>query len=416
MPTMLPSPQGTTSDLSIEISPHIDAAAICSACGTAVEAHDILWQGIHICAKYRCPLCNQEFLEDLPVGQAIFTPYRVSKEGELLGDGESSARIWFGTPLRDSLQKPSSDIAVEIGIEILRPAKDVVILNCIDYLYGHCLLKLLNADVHYRRGERDLVVIVPAFLRWMVPSYVAEVWTLDIPLHRARSYFPAVHERVSRELRRFERVRVSLARSHPPEFDITAFTGVRRHKFQRNEYRLTFIWRSDRLWLEDNNVAVRILRRAGLSKLLLQYQRWKVCALFGELKGEFPAARFTVAGLGRHFRFPSWIDDVRVNDFDGESEIRSCQIYSESRVVFGVHGSSMLLPSAHAGMVIDLMPSERWSNMAQDVLYHQGDFNGDHRVASFRARYIPIESSARTLAGIIRSMIRSFPEVVRAFC
>ena len=83
--------------------------------------------------------------------------------------------------------------------------------------------------------------------------------------------------------------------------------------------------------------------------------------------------------------------------------------------MIGVHGSNMLLPSAHAGMAIDLMPAERWSNMAQDILYQQKDFCGDQRVAAFRFRYMPIEVSARTLEKMIVSMSRSFAEASKAF-
>ena len=75
----------------------------------------------------------------------------------------------------------------------------------------------------------------------------------------------------------------------------------------------------------------------------------------------------------------------------------------------------MLLPSAHAGMAIDLMPDERWSNIAQDILYHQQDFAGDQRVAAFRFRYVPIEAPLPAMEKMIVSMIRSFAEITEAF-
>jgi len=47
-----------------------------------------------------------------------------------------------------------------------------------------------------------------------------------------------------------------------------------------------------------------------------------------------------------------------------------------------VHGSNMLLPSAHAGMTIDLMPDDRWGNFAQDISYQEDDV----RMGSYRYR------------------------------
>jgi len=33
----------------------------------------------------------------------------------------------------------------------------------------------------------------------------------------------------------------------------------------------------------------------------------------------------------------------------------------------------MLLPSAHAGMTVSLMPSKRWGNFAEDILFTEKD-------------------------------------------
>jgi hypothetical protein len=412
MPTMSPFLRKRSGDLPIEIRPRLEVDVRCHVCDAQVRAREVLWQGIHVCARYRCSGCGQEFVEDLPIGQAIFTPYRIAADGLLIGD--DSAKEWFGAPLRDSLQSPSHDTPIGFKVEIRRPVKQIIVLNCIDFLYGHCLLKLLNAQAHQGDAGPGLVVLVPSFLRWMVPEHVAEVWEVDIPLAMAKRYFPALHQRIAAECERFESVHVSLARSHPADFNITSFTGVPRHDFALPDYRITFIWRADRPWI-GNGLVVRVLRKLGMRALFLGHQRRKVCKLFSRLKRTFPKARFTVAGLGREVDFPSWIDDHRSTRFDADTERGACRVYSESRIVIGVHGSNMLLPSAHTGMAIDLMPDERWSNIAQDILYHQQDFAGDQRVAAFRFRYVPIEAPLPAMEKMIVSMIRSFAEITEAF-
>ncbi len=122
-----------------------------------------------------------------------------------------------------------------------------------------------------------------------------------------------------------------------------------------------------------------------------------------------PEATFTVAGLGASGRFPSWIEDHRTRRYDNELEKCLCEIYSESRLVIGVHGSNMLLPSGLGGLTIDLMPDDRWGNYAQDVLYHETD----SRVAAFRYRFIPAGVSLRSLAKIALSQVRDFESFLR---
>jgi hypothetical protein len=117
-----------------------------------------------------------------------------------------------------------------------------------------------------------------------------------------------------------------------------------------------------------------------------------------------PQVSFSVAGLGTQTQFPSWIKDARVKKFDADSERQMCQLYSESRLVIGVHGSNMLLPSAHAGLSLDLMPNDRWGNFAQDFLYQEADA----RIASFRYRYLPLMTNLPVLASIVIKMISGY--------
>jgi hypothetical protein len=138
------------------------------------------------------------------------------------------------------------------------------------------------------------------------------------------------------------------------------------------------------------------------NNFLLKFQNIKVTRLFMLLRKNFPSSLFTVSGLGTATEFPQWIGDQRVAKFDADIERDVCKVYSESRVIIGVHGSNMLLPSAHAGMTIDLMPIERWGNFAQDILYQEDD----SRVASYKYRYLPLNISVSTLSNIISSQLK----------
>jgi hypothetical protein len=298
-----------------------------------------------------------------------------------------------------------------LTVECFNPAKKVIILNCLDFLYGHCLLKLLNAAAHLDfDGDYGLVVVVQKFLRWMVPKGVSEIWTVDIPLRNGRKFFPTLDQEMKAECSRFDEIYLSIAYSHPNYFDIERFSGVDRHDFLGDKFRVTFIWREDRPWW-SNNFSRRLLHRLNLNQILLQTQKLKIIKLFSSLRQLFPKARYTVAGLGKSTIFPEWIEDQRVGKFDNEAEKNLCQVYAQSRLVIGVHGSNMLLPSAHAGLTIDLMPIDRWGNIAQDILYNMDDC----RVAAHKYRFLPIDVGLKTLVKVAELQISRNEATVRYF-
>ncbi|HLO50603.1 MAG TPA: hypothetical protein VK211_19455 [Kamptonema sp.] len=382
----------------IEIKPNIQHKSNCPRSGTALQPTKILWQGIHICVESKSNDSGSEIIDVLRVGHGSNTFIQVDlAKGEVFS-GDSYVAEWLGKPLLKSLQNPRPE-KLEISKEIFQQCQRVIILNCIDYLYGHSLLKLLNAQRHLERNSNcGLIVIVPKFLRWMVPDGVAEIWTVPISLKNGRDYYPSFAEFVEEETKRFDEIYVSEAYSHPSQFDITRFTGVPKHSFEEEEIKITFIWREDRLLV--NSLLYRGLRRLNRREMALPLQNLKIQQLFEKIRLQIPAAKFAVAGLGIKTKFPEWIEDYRVDSFNEKIEKEMCQIYADSRLVIGLHGSNMLLPSAHAGMTIDLI-DERWGNFAQDIIYQESN----PKMAAFRYRYLPYQTSTETLAFIAAVMI-----------
>ncbi len=370
-----------------------------------MKPKNILWQGLHVCVEsYACNDCGAEIIEDLRVGHAVNYPYQIDlNKAQIFG--EKTATKWLGLPLFNSLISPNNR-DIKISKEVFKASERVIIINCIDFLYGHCLLKLLNAQKYLEKfPEYGLIVIVPKLIRWMVPQGIAEVWTVDISLKDAYDYYPSFHQFVCIEAERFSEVYVSRAHSHPSQFDISKFTGVAKHNFEQEELQITFIWREDRIW--SSLLTQRILSKLKMSQIALMLQNWRVERLFKQIRSAIPSARFVVAGLGTKTQFPKWIEDYRVDSFNEKAEREVCEIYSASRLVIGIHGSNMLCPSGHAGMTIDLMPRDRWGNIAQDILYQEAD----PRLASFRYRYLPLGIKIADLAYIASSMLMKQPEV-----
>jgi len=384
----------------IEIKPNLQHRSHCPYSGKVLKPVKVLWQGTHVCVLSESP-DGGEIIEELRIGHAAKTPYQIDLAKKATFSGDKYAEELLAKPLLNSLQNPQPE-QLEISQEIFKSYDRVIILNCVDYLYGHSLLKLLNAQRHLESNpDLGLIVIVQKFMRWMVPEGVAEVWTVPISLKNGQDYYPSFAEFVEKQCQRFEEIYVSEAYSHPSRFDITKFTRVPRHSFDdREQVKITFVWREDRLLV--NNFLFRVLRKLKLLEIALGIQNWKVQQLFEKIRSKLPEAKFAVAGLGTTTKFPKWIEDCRVERFNEKTEKETCQIYSESRLVIGLHGSNMLLPSGLAGMTLDLIES-RWGNFAQDVLYQETN----PRLASFRYRYLPSQLSADILANIVAQMIET---------
>lgn len=381
----------------IEIKPNLQHRSHCPDSGKVLKPLKVLWQGARVCVVSESP-AGGEIIDELRIGHAAKTAYSINLAKGTTFSDDSYAEDFLAKPLLKSLQNPQTE-QLEIGQEIFKSYQRVIILNCIDYLYGHSLLKLLNAQRHLEsHPDFGVIVIVQKFLRWMVPEGVAEVWTVPISLKNGQCYYPSFDEFVGKQLERFDEVYVSEAYSHPSRFDISKFTGVPKHDFDQEAYKITFVWREDRLWC--NNLIFKVCRKLKLLQIPLSIQNWNVRRLFTKMRTLLPSAKFAVAGLGKSTNFPEWIEDFRVDKFDEKTEQEMCQVYSESRLVIGIHGSNMLLPSGHAGMTIDMI-EERWGNFAQDILYQESD----PRLASFRYRYLPLATSLSNLAHIASEMI-----------
>jgi hypothetical protein len=368
-------------------------------------------------ADMLCGRCGREFYGDLAAGQALYTPMLLEKATGAVHDPHGVE--WFADWLRESYAR-RSDEPVPFDVREHSPiTRPVVLLNCLDTLYGHSLLKLLNAQYHLeRRADVDLVVMVPTLLAWMVPDGVAQVWGVGLPLRRGTEWNDWLAREVRRRAEAFDRVSLSHALSHPrpDEFDIERFTRVKPFPLGEWDARLerptvTFIWRDDRPWRAPVPTAPssrrELLRRliASPSRPVVS-QAELVAELAESLRRDLPPLDFAVAGLaegGGRGELPDWIKDLRRTKVDEDAERRWCERYAASHVVVGVHGSNMLLPSAHAGGVVELIGPGRWGNFTQDILFRD---TADCRETLFRYRFVDELTPPSTLARLVGLLLR----------
>jgi hypothetical protein len=170
----------------IPLHPTPDAEHLCPYCDVEMQVEGWYIPGMRNLVRTLCPICGRAYYGDLPAGQGLYSPMLLEVDSGVVHDRVGVP--WFAAWLRDSFA--SRNMArLDYRVEQRRQIERAVLLNCLDTLYGHCLLKLLNAE-HYLDNSPDLglIALVPRFLRWLVPEGVAAIWTVDLPLDQGTQW------------------------------------------------------------------------------------------------------------------------------------------------------------------------------------------------------------------------------------
>jgi hypothetical protein len=405
----------------IRIYPRIESDLHCPYCKTIMVNKQLAWQGVHICADAYCNNCNESFYSDLQVGQGVLQSLSIDKTTGRIFDnnGVAQSENWYTTSLKALLTPTEHEINIEV--EKRKEFRKVVILNTVDFIYGHSLLQLLNLQriIKYAPADTGIVVVVQPMMRWLVPKEsIAEVWTVHLSFNDVGQYYASVSQQLNAQLKRFDNCFISNGYVIPTNeaVNIEMFTNVKPFTFNgKGKKRITFVWREDagRLWVR-NIYILKGFKKIGISRLLLPLHHRRVNRLMTKIKKKLDNSdnyQFTVAGLGKYGKFPGFINDCRVSTFSEDIERNLCRVYAESEMVIGVHGSSMLLPSAHAGMAVSLMPSKRWGNYGEDLLIKETDA----RVALFQKRILPMDLNLSHVTDVCSDMLKGREYFMRKF-
>lgn len=406
----------------VPVKPQVDLRATCPACGANnVVVRKVLFPGIHTMADCQCGSCSAEFLHDLPVGFAVDNPMAIdTKKGSLYDPRPGLA--WIQQPLMKGYRAPvDHDIAIERIVH--SEHKDIIILNTLDFLYGHVLLKLYNA-AHYleRYPEKGLVVIVPRMFLWLVPKTVAEVWVVDLRLGQMQGWYAGIDRFVRAQMGRYSTVHLARGYAHPvfATINIASFSGVEPFpiaEFTKRPPHITFVAREDRLWFATSlgKFMYRVFGKLGMKKSLGQ---WYVTAQdrlirrsIKRIRKAMPEARFTVVGLAPGGGLADVAKDLRTRSMNDAVEHSWIQAYAESQIVVGVHGSNMLLPTAHAAGCIEILPYDRYGNIVQDISVRRHD-----RLQLFLYRFVDEFASPAAIARQAVAMFTEFDNYYRNNC
>ncbi len=397
----------------LRLKPDPDNFFVCPECQAKnPRINEFIVGSINIFANCSCSACDLEFAQIMPVGHSVDYP---------LSFGVNNKNIYKSTDCPDwlylSVLKSHSEIRDEhVSIEkiVYKQYDRVVILNTLDTLYGHVLLKLYNAVHHLNQDKQvGLILIIPAIFKWLIPAGCAEAWIVDLKLSDLIYSYPVLHKFVSDQFPRFKEVYLSKAFSHPEihKGDFVHFTGLlpfNLDNYYNQKPTITFILREDRWWFKTplDYWFYRICRWLNVlsfgTRILTWRQNQLVKKTIKAIKRKLPESDFHIIGLGKRSN-DGYANDDRSVRTNSEIEKKWCRIYAMSHIVIGVHGSNMLLPSALAAGCIEILPEDRFGNIVQDISVRY-----NNRLQLFFYRFSDQFSKPNTIANKAIAMINDY--------
>jgi hypothetical protein len=320
---------------------------------------------------------------------------------------------WLAAPVMAAINE-NRTIHAEIAREVRQVTKQAILLNCLDSCYGHIILKILNSwfyrEIDFPKG---LIVIVPENCVWMVPDFVAEVWSIQVPLKDLNAQLPSLKAFIEQVSNDFNSIQLAPVNTHPDHQEIDFARYFREnpfnlHEFDSKQYQLCIIWREDRWW-----TSTRIEEMIGFLSVKYSLEWLKVWLVDRQLRtfknliklvrSELPELSIRVVGIGIRGAFPENIIDQRRSSPVVEDELAWSEVYAASQVVIGVHGSHMLVPTALAAGYVALLPDHKVPHLSEDILMKHTP-----RFQTFLGRHLTIFSSPSVVSKHIVSMFRDF--------
>lgn len=398
----------------IQLKPVTENVFQCPECGTTHPIiNNVVIEAIHSMADCTCTHCSFEFYQGLPTGHAALNVLSIGKSDAKFYQLENGPAWLSESFFNAHIHIRSGNVPIQRII--YEKYEKVIILNTLDYLYGHVLLKLYNAFRHLKSNpELGLIVVVPKVFQWLIPKGCAEAWIVDLKLSEYAFGHESIRQFISAQFDRFQTIYLSRASSHPMITDdetqlLTQVVPFDLACYATTKPTVTFVLREDRFWFSTpmDYWFYRVCRKMKMlrwgRKILSGRQNGIVRKVIRNLKRDFAAIDFYIVGLGSRGGLEGAAIDEREKAASESIERRWCRIYAKSHVVIGVHGSNMLLPTALAAGCVEVLPEDRYGNMIQDVTVRYSD-----RKQLFFYRFAEQYARPKSIARMAEGMIRDY--------
>lgn len=270
----------------------------------------------------------------LPSDDAIAYGIKFSAKTKEVLEGEKN---WFNQPLIDLLDRnrhlPVSKIK-RLDFSKKKHSK-CIIINLIDYCYGHSLVKLLNVENFYKdhSDTHDLFVISFPDVEDYFPKEKFNSCLLDLTFSEIKSIYN--FEGIINEVKKnYETVDFAVLDAYlkiedrSEKINFFNFFGEGENEY-KNKKIVTFHYRADngRAWGENK-------------------QKENVVELFNLIRPYFSSdVLFCVLGDKDKHVFPKWILDKRIHKYPNPIVYEYSQIIASSVLIVSVTGSNLVLPS-----------------------------------------------------------------------
>ncbi|MDO6439155.1 hypothetical protein Q4534_17165 [Cyclobacterium sp. 1_MG-2023] len=399
----------------IEIYPEIgQSESQCPRCGVLGLSNGTLYfQGTHCLTSHICSDCSLEFYATLPIGHAILFPVTFSRDGKHQKFNQKEGS-WMAEPLINSIQNPPIK---EVPIQLIQTSSggDLLLVNCLDSCFGHVFTKIYNVYLLKKHfPKKTLGVLLPERCRWLISDKEVEIWSVDLPLENIGEGVQGLDSWVKQQFKRFHSVALSVVPVHidQEQLDFKEILGVKPfelEEFDRLPLQLTFIWRSDRFWL--NSKGLDLLHKASIKynfqnwvEDILQHRQGSLLRrLVNRVRKSFPNVAFYVTGIGRNGKFPHGCHDERVEKMQESIERKWNEVYRRSHLVLGVHGSHMLIPTALSAGFIEILPRHKIDHLTEDIAQSHNS-----RLSHFLGRYMDEYATPELISKHVVSMVKKF--------
>lgn len=299
--------------------------------------------------------------EILPSDDAIAYTLKFELKTKTILEGKKN---WFNEPLVDMIDE-TRVVPVEKIIRMdfsKKKHSKCIIINLIDFCYGHSFVKMLNVEDFYTayQNTHDIFVISFPDVEDYLPRDKFNSCLLQFTFSEIKKIynFKSIIDQVKE---RYEQIDFPVLDAYlkiddrKRKANFFNFFGTDENKYLTKKI-VTFHYRSDygRVWAEEK-------------------QKQYVVKLFTELKPYFKEdVLFCVLGDKDKNLFPDWILDKRIVKYPNPYVYEYSQIIASTVIMVSVTGSNMVVPSLlSSGMLVHFVKEPLLHLTATDVINYK---------------------------------------------
>lgn len=238
----------------------------------------------------------------------------------------------------------------------------LLIYNALDNCFGHSLLKLFYfvSELEEKSIDFDFILLLPkALSHFLKPFKGLHVLSVDLPFKDFEKCL-VLNNFISPVIKEYKETLI---------FPSSTYKLV-SHSILKKMLNLTA-----EVLKETNKAIVYYYRKDANRSWSSNKQAANVIKLFSKLKPFFSNIDFIVLGDIDKKKFPEFIIDKRISNFDAKSDFEINSILARSLITIGFTGSHMLFPSILSKQTVHLIPTFKLKNIGEDIVFENTTFN-----------------------------------------